>query len=180
MVLRFLVPCYTERMRNLSNNSIALAGEFAVLSQLTLYGYDANMTLGNTKSVDILVADPETGRMFKIEVKTHYRDNAYKSRMFGNTFDWMMSEKHETIVDPNLFYIFVNISSEQVFRFFVVPSSIVASYVREQHQYWLSTKTEESDTNLRRFRIGLENDGYPIDTPLAVDYESKWDFEPVL
>lgn len=38
-----------ERMRNLSNNSIALAGEFAVLSQLTLYGYDANMTLGNTK-----------------------------------------------------------------------------------------------------------------------------------
>ena len=38
------------------SNRTALAGEFAVLSQLALCGYDANMTLGNTKSVDILVA----------------------------------------------------------------------------------------------------------------------------
>ena len=51
-------------------NSIALAGEFATLSQLALRGYDANLTLGNTKNVDILVSDPESGRMNKLEVKT--------------------------------------------------------------------------------------------------------------
>jgi len=55
-------------MVEISHNSVAIAGEFAVLSQLVLRGFDANMTLGNTKSVDILVADPLTGNMFKIEV----------------------------------------------------------------------------------------------------------------
>jgi len=34
----------------LSKNSVSLAGEFAVLSKLALHGYDANMTLGNTKN----------------------------------------------------------------------------------------------------------------------------------
>jgi hypothetical protein len=42
----------------INSNSISLAGEFAVLSHLALRGYDANMTLGRTKGVDILVSDP--------------------------------------------------------------------------------------------------------------------------
>ncbi len=53
-----------------SPKSIPLAGEFATLSQLALRGYDANPTLGNTKNVDILVSDPESGRMYRLEVKT--------------------------------------------------------------------------------------------------------------
>jgi hypothetical protein len=47
-------------MNELDKNTIALAGELAVLSQLALHGYDANMTLGHTKGVDILVSDPKT------------------------------------------------------------------------------------------------------------------------
>ena len=54
----------------ISPNSVALAGEFAVLSQLALYGYDANMTLVRTKSVDILASDPKTDKFYQIEVKT--------------------------------------------------------------------------------------------------------------
>ena len=45
-------------MSGINTNSISLAGEFAALSQLALRGYDANMTLGRTKSVDILVSNP--------------------------------------------------------------------------------------------------------------------------
>ncbi len=60
----------------LSNNSISLAGEFAVLSQLALRGFDANMTLGNTKGVDILLSHQETGKMAKVEVKTHHRNTS--------------------------------------------------------------------------------------------------------
>ena len=56
----------------ISKNSVAIAGEFAVLSQLSLRGYDANMTLGHTKGVDILVSDPEKNKMFKVEVKTSF------------------------------------------------------------------------------------------------------------
>jgi hypothetical protein len=43
-------------MSAISKNQVSLAGEFAVLSQLALRGFDANMTLGNTKGVDILVS----------------------------------------------------------------------------------------------------------------------------
>ena len=45
-------------MKKLGTNSVSLAGEFAVLSQLALRGYVANMTLGRTKGIDILLADP--------------------------------------------------------------------------------------------------------------------------
>jgi hypothetical protein len=64
-------------------NSVSLAGEFAVLSQLALRGYDANMTLGHTKGVDILVADPESLRMRKLEVKTNYQNVRKKPRASG-------------------------------------------------------------------------------------------------
>lgn len=62
--------------RKVNANAVSLAGEFATLSQLALRGYDANMTLGQTKGVDILVSDPESDRMFRIEVKT----SGYRSR----------------------------------------------------------------------------------------------------
>jgi len=165
-------------MLDLSNNSISLAGEFAVLSQLTLKGFDANMTLGNTKNVDILVSDPIKNRMFKIEVKTHYRNTSTHSEIFGHTLDWVMSRKNEDIIDSNLYYVFVNITGENNhFRFFIVPSVTVAKYVKEQHVYWLNTNGNEvQDSDIRRFRIGMDDAGYPIPTVLAKDCENRWDF----
>ena len=74
-------------MTDIDSNSVSLAGEFAVLSQLALRGYDANMTLGRTKGVDILVSNPETGRMLKLEVKTNFRSSrgaGANSRLFGH------------------------------------------------------------------------------------------------
>src|SRR5262245_32284853 len=55
-------------LAKINSNSVSLAGEFAVLSQLALRGYDANMTLGRTKSVDILVSNPVNGQMYQLEV----------------------------------------------------------------------------------------------------------------
>lgn len=164
---------------DLSNNSISLAGEFAVLSQLALRGYDANMTLGRTKSVDILVSDPNNSKMFKIEVKTHYRDTSTHSELFGHVLEWVMTDKNEQISDPYLFYVFVNIANTSgYFRYFIVPSAIVANYVKIQHEYWLKSRIYEDEklNKLRKFRIGLDKDGYPIETPLADTFENKWEF----
>lgn len=169
-------------MSIISKNSVAIAGEFAVLSQLALRGFDANMTLGHTKGVDILVSDPKSGKMFKVEVKTSFANKPTKSKLFGYGLNWMMMEKHENISDLNLFYCFVNIEKEtNVFRFFIVPSEVVASYVAKQHAFWLEGKPnlskEEKDIPMRQFRIGLSDDNYAIETPLAKDYENKWDFK---
>jgi hypothetical protein len=59
--LLWAVPGMTMTLTKINRNSVSLAGEFAALSQLTLRGYDADMTLvGRTKSVDILVSNPAT------------------------------------------------------------------------------------------------------------------------
>ena len=164
-------------MNDLNKNSVSLAGEFAVLSQLTLRGFDANMTLGHTKGVDILVSDPNSEKMFKVEVKTSFAGKPSHSKLFGHTLSWIMGDKHEKIIDSNLFYCFVNIEKEaKSFRFFIVPSQLVAKHVRESHQHWLNQGMVK-DTSIREFRIGIDEDGYSINTPLAKDYENKWDFE---
>lgn len=172
-------------MGSISNNSVALAGEFAVLSQLVLRGYDANMTLGRTKSVDILVSDPRTSKMFKLEVKTNYKDTRSKpqeSKIHGKVLSgWIMNKKHEHINDPDLFYCFVNIGKQtHLFKFYIVPSRIVATYVAEQHQHWLDeSKTEGNkvnDSDMRMFRIGLKGETYSVATPTAERYEDRWDF----
>lgn len=168
-------------MIKISKNSVSLAGEFAVLSQLALRGYDANMTLGHTKGVDILVSDPQKDKMFKVEVKTSYASKPSRSKLFGLTLSWMMMEKHETISSKNLYYCFVNIEKQtNIFRFFIVPSSVVSGYVRVQHQFWLDNRSalpnKEKEILMRQFRIGLEEKSYKIPTPLAKDHENRWKF----
>jgi len=169
-------------MKKIDSNSVSLAGEFAVLSQLSLRGYDANMTLGRTKSVDILISDPNTGRMLKLEVKTNFRSSRSaggNSKLFGKYVSaWIMNEKHEAIRDPDLFYCFVNIGKDtKQFRFFIVPSEVVADYVKAQHQLWLDADEKHARNNkMSLFRIGVKNEEYPISTPTVEQFEDNWDF----
>lgn len=170
-----------EKRPKLNANSISLAGEFAVLSQLALRGYDANMTLGHTKGVDILVSDPKTKRMYQLEVKAGIKDihqKPKKSKLFGRFIaEWIMHSKHERIHDPTLFYCFVSIHKKtNAFRFFIVPSRIVARYVGEQHRYWLKASPKGRDSDMRLFRIGLPREKYPIPTPTD-KYEDNWKFK---
>jgi hypothetical protein len=167
----------TDHMATLPRNSVSLAGEFAVLSNLALRGYDANLTLGNTKHVDILVSDPATRRMFQLEVKTKANSKPSNSKLFGNHLAWVMNKKHELIRDRRLYYCFVCLTSgSEPFRFFIVRSRVVAKYVKGQHQFWLRAKKSHKDTPMRMFRIGLDKGGYGIATPLASKYENKWSF----
>jgi hypothetical protein len=173
-------------MKTKDKNAVSLAGEFAVLSQLALRNYDANMTLGRTKGVDILVSDPHSRKMFKLEVKTKLRESdkqVSESKIFGKVIGgWLMSEKHETIADPSLFYCFVIIwKSTHKSRFFIVPSDFVARYVKEQHELWRTEKKKEGkkvkSTEMRVLRIGFENNKYALPTPTVERYEDNWDFK---
>jgi hypothetical protein len=172
-------------MERINKNSVSLAGEFAVLSQLSLRGYDANMTLGRTKGIDILVYSPEKKRSFQLEVKTNFKkspNRASVSKVHGTSVDaWMMNKKHESIHIPTLFYCFVNISRDSnYFKFYIVPSKVVARYVAEEHDLWLREKEKEGkrvkDTDMRVFRLGLKSEKYPIATPTAEQYQNNWNF----
>ena len=53
-----------------------LAGEFYVLAQLNARGYDASLTLGNTKGVDILVMNNDKNIGFKVLGLRIYNERA--------------------------------------------------------------------------------------------------------
>ncbi|MBN1866168.1 hypothetical protein JW916_02635 [Candidatus Sumerlaeota bacterium] len=164
----------------ISPNSVSLAREFAVLSRIALWGYDANMTLGNTKNVDILVSNPKTNRMYQLEVKTrlHNRKRPTISRLHGRfEFDWIMHAKHEAVSRRNLWHCFVSIAHEtKAIRYFVVPSNVVAAYVRAEHRLWLDAKPGRKDTEMRVFRLGFRREKYGGPTPIAEKYENNWGF----
>jgi hypothetical protein len=164
----------------ISPNSVSLAGEFAALSRLALFGYDANMTLGRTKSVDILASNPITNQFYQLEVKSKLdsRKRPCVSKVFGRFLtDWIMNEKHESISRLELWYCFVTIGLDsKILRYFIVPSAVVAKYIREQHRLWLDV-TKGKDTPMRLFRIGFKDDKYSIPTPTAEQYEDNWEFK---
>ncbi len=162
----------------ISKNQVALAGEFAALSQLALRGFDANLTLGNTKSVDILVSNPRTKNMFRLEVKTHSKNKPYNNKDFGRIIaQWRLSEKHEKIIDDKLFYCFVSIQDDNnSFNFYIVPSKVVADYVTRSHKYWLSIDSKRVDNPMRAFQLGSEDFNYDFKTPLVEEYQDRWDF----
>jgi hypothetical protein len=163
-------------------NSLSLAGEFATLSQLALKGYDANMTLGNTKGVDILVSDPASGAMYRLEVKASSYLSAKgsvsrRSKLFGYNYEWLMGKKHETIIDPLLFCCSVNLTADgSPFQHFVVPSADVAAYVKAQHQVWLDQDPTHEDTNIRNFRLALDEENRVLPIPCGGRYGNDWGF----
>ncbi len=138
------------------SNTINLAGEFYAMHRLILEGYEATLTLGNTKSVDILLLNPKNGKQFKVEVKT--TGVVMNEKLFGGkNINWWMNKKHEEIKDSTLIYCFVFLPADktQKPRTFFVPSKDVAEYCKSGHQHWLKAehKKKVKDTDIRSFRI---------------------------
>ena len=167
--------------QRISSNSVSLAGEFAVLSRLALEGYDANMTLGRTKGVDILISNPVTNHLYQLEVKTTLNKKkrpSVVSKVFGRYLTrWMMGEKHETISRPELWYCFVEIGLDlKALRYFIVPSAVVAKYVQAEHRFWLNQSSKHKTSAVRLFRIGYKDEKYGISMPTVEEYEDNWKF----
>lgn len=142
----------------MTSNTINLVGEFYAMSRLFLEGYEATLTLGNTKGIDILLYNPRNNKQFKVEVKT--ATHIYSEKIFGGkSFGWIMQNKHEGISDKNLIYCFVFIDKmTKEYRIFFVPSEEVAKYVKWEHKFWLDAKHRKpvKDIDMRAFRIPLD------------------------
>jgi len=133
------------------NNRTSLAGEFYVMSRLLTEGYDATLTLGNTKGVDILVSNPRNKKLFRIEVKST-AIKPRKEKIFGTNYNWRMNEKHEDDTDPKLIYCFVQIKESKIF---FVPSKDVSKYCKWEYKKWKNAERKRNvkDTKMRTFRI---------------------------
>jgi hypothetical protein len=103
-----------------------VTGEYFVAAELSRRGYIASITLRNTKGVDILCSNSDASKSAGIHVKTQA----------GMERSWILSQKGESYYADHLFYVFVNISEEaqQYPDFTVVPSKVVADYIRTHHE----------------------------------------------
>jgi len=138
---------------------VALAGEFFVLGELSLRRLDGTLTLGHTKGIDIVVLNPHTGRTFKVEVKTT-EGEARGSKLFGEHYSWLMTERHAHIHDQHLVYAFVLLNREPEGsvrpRMFLVPAKDVAAYITWNQKRWKDHPTGRprgEPSTMRQFRI---------------------------
>ena len=89
-----------------------------------------------------------------------------------------MNKKHEFISRPELWYCFIIIGLEsKLARFFIVPSAVVAKYVRAQHSLWLKTTPTARDSPMRQFHIGFKAEKYRIPTATVEEYEDRLELQ---
>lgn len=122
------------------------AGEHLVLSRLLQRGVLAAPAPRGTSKVDILVNFLDDRSPVLLQVK---------ARQFGSDGGWHMSEKHEDIKDPDIFYCLVDFQPADP-RVYVVPSKVIADGIKNEHQIWLNTPGKNGrphkETKMRRIR----------------------------
>ena len=96
---------------------LTMAGEYAVCAELSKLGFDVNLTLGNSKGVDILVFF-EDKTYTRIEVKTTRSNKHIITGFFQKYYD--INKLHPDI------WVLVQIDNENKFHFFVLTHNEVA------------------------------------------------------
>ena len=72
---------------NAEKARIGLAGEFSVAAELCKRGINASITLGNTKAVDIIIANDDYTKVKRVEVKSTLSNRVttgYFQKYFGH------------------------------------------------------------------------------------------------
>lgn len=106
-----------------------VSGEYFVAAELSRMGHIASVTLRNTKGVDILASSADASKSVGIQVKTNR----------GSRRKWLLNKKAEGYYADNLFYVFVNLNWGSQPDFYIVPSEVVAKYIKEGFAWWLAT-----------------------------------------
>jgi hypothetical protein len=117
-------------MSELNRSLLGIAGAHFVAGELSLRGYIATLTTRNTRGIDVLVSKLDGSKSVSIQVKTT------SSKQRGNySRSWWMGKKDENIFSDYLFYVFVDIkTNNEKPDYYVVKSKTVAEYVKATHQ----------------------------------------------
>ena len=117
----------------ISSTIVGAAGEHHVLSQLLRRGWIAALAPDGAPNMDILVTDENSEMLCAIQVKTR--------RDIGSDKGWHMKSRHETLVADYLHYIFVDVgrAPSDPTMCYILPSSVVATHIRDCHRVWLAT-----------------------------------------
>jgi hypothetical protein len=140
-----------EKQLKISGINAGVAGEYFVAAELSKRGCIASITLRNTRGIDILASNADATKTVSIQVKTRQ----------GKGRNWVLNEKGEDYHAADLFYVFVNLRGvNDRPEFFVVPSLVVASFIKNNHKKWLATPgvqgQKHNETTMRQFHDEAE------------------------
>ncbi len=141
----------------ISKNDVGIAGEFYIAHVLAKHGFKVNVSLGRTEGFDLFVKNPN-GINITVSVKTTYSNKS---------IEIIMNKKAETLIDESLFYAFVRLNMpDGVPEFWIVPSKIVASVIKESDETYMGTPKKDGsahkETSMRVFALGTHRI-YPDD-----------------
>lgn len=139
---------------------VGAAGEHFVMYQLYRRGIMVGQPPQGVANVDLLVLDEDAAVIKNIQVKT---------RSKGADGGWHMKKKHEELISPLLWYVFVDMEPESP-TCHIIPSEVVAKAIRVAHETWMATPGSKGqphkDTDMRRIRPQ-----YPFE---LVDFPAGW------
>lgn len=126
---------------------VGVAGEYYVAAELSRRGFIASISLRNTRGTDILATNQDATQSVTIQVKTTQQKKK----------SWILNEKAESFFPRNHFYVFVRLGDkEKRAEFHIVPSRVVAKYVKKDYQSWRTRSGKygkpHNDSSVRQFR----------------------------
>ena len=104
---------------------IGAAGEHYVAFRLAAMGYAVGLTTRGTRTVDMLIANPDTGKSVTIDAKTMQR--AFERSSHDCWWKWRMGiAAYKKPIHDDFFYVLVDLKGDpaQPPDVFIVPSKI--------------------------------------------------------
>ena len=153
--------------------SIGLAGEFFVLAELFRRGYQASLTFGNTKKIDIFAESPN-GKTIKIQVKTtsKFPKNKIHSKWQVGRKTWEISPEEQ----ENLYFIFVLLNEPpEAPIYHIAKAKDVIEQTKESFKKW----SDEIESGKIKYRGGLtkkEREDYNMKDFYSEQFEKKYSF----
>lgn len=140
-----------KKVNSFGSAHVCAIGEHYVMARLLANEFLVGIPPTNTKIVDFIAVSQDGKKSVQIQVKT---------RTEGRSKDWPMWEKHEQILQPNLYYVFVSLpekwADDNQPETFVIPSNKVAQILKQSHGDWHTTPgakgQQRNNTKMRRIR----------------------------
>ena len=106
------------------------AGAYYVAYRLAAEGYAIGLTAYGTRAIDLVVANPDTGKSITVQTKTMQKAFV-RSRKYGPYWKWRVGKPREP--HATFFYAFVDLKDDpsQAPEVFIVPSSKLTSPLLE-------------------------------------------------
>ena len=129
---------------------LGFCGECGTMSELLKHGFDANLTTGHTKAVDIVVMDKTRTKIKKIEVKTTNK------KQWPTSFFQKYWDKNKLHPD---YWVCVYVDENLISHYYVLTHDEIAQIQMQVNQFtsWPTEKPKGVDNIKVKMLAGYEN-----------------------